>query len=172
MASAFHDRDDVTDSTMRSLAEVMNHTPEVQRSHYIFQERKKSVRKLQDMMMKGVRGGASGSGKIEVGRWTAPLWLGPVVVDDHQLPIFLTIQPLSAWDERNVRQLTKTAVSTATRVGALTSIVSPGSHWSAAFHQQHRRCPALLPIVRPVNHGGRGIPQLKSYPTTCSIPVP
>jgi integrase len=63
MASAFHDRDDVTDSTMRSLAEVMNHTPEVQRSHYIFQERKKSVRKLQDMVMEGVRGGASGGKK-------------------------------------------------------------------------------------------------------------
>jgi integrase len=64
MASAFHDRDDVTDSTMRCLAEVMNHTPEVQRSHYIFQERKKSVRKLQDMVMQGVRAGtAAGGGK-------------------------------------------------------------------------------------------------------------
>ena len=71
MATAFHDRDDVTDSTMRSLAEVMNHTPEVQRSHYIFQERKKSVRKLQDMVMEGVREGAAAGWRkrqrVEVG---------------------------------------------------------------------------------------------------------
>jgi hypothetical protein len=39
------------------------HTPEVQRSHYIFQERKKSVRKLQDMVMEGVRGGAAAGGR-------------------------------------------------------------------------------------------------------------
>jgi integrase len=56
MATAFHDREDVSDSTMRNLAEVMNHTPEVQKSHYIFQQRKKSVRKLQDIIMEGVRG--------------------------------------------------------------------------------------------------------------------